>query len=173
MRRRGHDPRAAAGSTGVLGDISEGSMTLEVLVHSALVGILASYVLLALAVWNKSLGLPRLDFAKAMTMLTYGESFEGSEPSYWAGQLVIYMNGIIFTLLYTGVVAQYLPGPDLLKGVIWGAILWFVSGVFYVPFYLKEGFFLSHIHKNAWFASGLVHGAFGLVVGWLAPIVYF
>lgn len=145
-------------------------MSLEVFVHSALVGVLATYVLLALAVWNKSLGMPRLDFGKAMTMMTFGESYEGREPPYFAGHFIVYMNGIFFALLYTSVVAHYLPGPPLLKGAIWGAILWFVSGVFYVPFVLKEGFFLSHIHKMAWFASGIVHGAFGLVIGWLAPI---
>ena len=145
-------------------------MLLEFYVQTIIAGILGTYVLLALAVWNSRLGMPRLDFAAAMANLTYGESFEGSKPPYWAGMIVIYFNGVIFALLYSTVIAQYLPYDPIIKGAIWGAILWFISGIFYVPFVLKEGFFLSHIHPMAWFASGIVHGAYGVVIGWLAPI---
>ena len=66
---------------------------------------------------------------------------------------------------------EYLPleqGP--LKGAAWGVILWAISGVFYVPFYLKEGFMLRHIHPMAWLTSLKVHGIYGLFVGWIAPI---
>ena len=132
-------------------------------------GIIASYGLLVMALWAGGLGLPRLDFARAMAERTYGESFDGQAP-YWAGQAVIYLNGIFFALIYATVVGRYLPGPELLRGAIWGAILWFVSGVFFVPLFLKEGFFLSHIHKNAWITSAMVHGVWGLIVGWLSPI---
>ena len=142
---------------------------LDFILLSIISGILASYVLLANALWLQSLKLPRLDFSTAMANLTYGEQFEG-KPPYFAGMIVIYFNGIIFALLYSTVVAQYLPGEPIVKGAIWGAILWFFSGIFYVPFILKEGFFLSHIHPMAWFSSGIVHGMYGLVVGWLAPI---
>ena len=60
--------------------------------------------------------------------------------------------------------------PSLLKGAVWGIILWFVSGIFYVPVYLKEGFMLSHIHPLAWLTSLKVHIAYGLMVGWIAPL---
>ena len=75
-------------------------MTLEFIVQTVLTGLLAAYILLVMALWNTRLGLPRLDFAKAMAALTYGESFEGKDPPYWAGQIVIYINGVFFTLLY-------------------------------------------------------------------------
>ncbi len=144
-------------------------MPLESIIVTIIAGIVATYGLLVTALWAGGLGLPRLDFARAMAELTYGESFEGQAP-YWAGQAVIYLNGIFFALIYATVVAQYLPGPDLLRGVIWGAILWFVSGVFFVPLFLKEGFFLVHVDKNAWATSAMVHGVWGMIVGWLSPI---
>ncbi len=144
-------------------------MPLESIVITIIAGIIATYGLLIMARWAFRLGLPRLDFSRAMAELTYGESFEGQAP-YWAGQLVIYLNGIFFALIYATVVARYLPGPDLVKGVIWGGILFVMSGVFYVPLFLREGFFLSHIHKNAWITSAMVHGVWGLIVGWLSPI---
>ena len=144
-------------------------MPLESIIVTIIAGIVATYGLLVIALWAGGLGLPRLDFSRAMAELTYGESFEGQAP-YWAGQAVIYLNGIFFALIYATVVGKYLPGPDLLRGAIWGAILWFVSGVFFVPLFLKEGFFLSHIHKNAWATSAMVHGVWGMIVGWLSPI---
>ena len=144
-------------------------MPLESIVITIIAGIIATYGLLVMALWAFRLGLPRLDFSRAMAELTYGESFEGQAP-YWAGQSVIYLNGIFFALIYATVVAQYLPGPPLVKGVIWGGILFVMSGAFYVPLFLREGFFLSHIHKNAWITSVMVHGVWGLIVGWLSPI---
>lgn len=145
-------------------------MPLESIVTTIIASIVATYGLLVIALWAGALGLPRLDFSRAMAERTYGESFEGQAP-YWAGQAVIYLNGVFFALIYATVVGQYLPGPDLLRGAIWGAVLWFVSGVFFVPLFLKEGFFLSHIHKNAWITSAMVHGVWGLIVGWLSPVL--
>ncbi|NQV56336.1 MAG: hypothetical protein HQ503_10800 [Rhodospirillales bacterium] len=146
-------------------------MTLEFLALTIFAGIGATYILLAMAIWNSRLGLPRLDFGKAMSMLTYAETYEGQDPPYWAGTAVVYANGIFFTLLYSTYVAQFLPGTPLIQGAIYGVILWAVSGIFYVPVYLREGFFLSHLHPMAWFASLIAHGAFGLVLGWLAPVM--
>ena len=147
-------------------------MELSFIVQSIVAGILATYVLLVLAIWNSRLGMPRLDFSAAMAAVTYGDSFEGQKPPYWAGMLVIYFNGVIFALLYSYAIGPHLPYHPLINGAIWGAVLWFISGIFYVPFILKEGFFLSHIHGMAWFASGIVHGAYGLMVGWLAPVAH-
>ncbi len=144
-------------------------MPLESIVITIIAGIIATYGLLVMALWAFRLGLPRLDFSRAMAELTYGESFEGQAP-YWAGQAVIYLNGIFFALIYATVVAQYLPGPDLVKGAIWGGVLFLISGVFFVPLFMREGFFLSHIHKNAWITSAMVHGVWGMIVGWLSPI---
>ncbi|MDA0238529.1 MAG: hypothetical protein O3A84_00700 [Proteobacteria bacterium] len=156
------------------------SITLEFLVHSILVGILASYVLLAMALWSDSLGLPRLDFSRAMANVTYARTFEkdvgpgagvdAPNTPYWPGMIVIYFNGIIFGLVFTTYVGQYLPGDAIFRGAVYGVILWAVSGVFYVPFILREGFFLSHIHPMAWFSSLIVHGMYGGVMGMFAPI---
>lgn len=145
-------------------------MHIGLLASAAFAGIIATYVLLILAVWAPAVGLPRLDFARAMANLSYGDSVKGEVP-YLAGITVIYMNGIIFSLLFALVVGAYLPGIPVVRGAIWGVILFAVSGVFFVPVFLKEGFFLNHIHRNAWITSLIVHGAWGVVVGWLAPIV--
>ena len=142
---------------------------------------MGTYGLLTMALWADSLGLPRLDFSRAMANVTYARTFEkdvkpgagvdAPNTPYWPGMIVIFMNGVFFALLYSSVVAQWIPieqGP--LKGAIWGVALWFVSGVFYVPFYLREGFMLSGVHPLAWLTSLKVHIIYGLFVGWIAPI---
>ena len=144
-------------------------MELSFFLICVLAGLSATYCMLVMGLWADRMKMAKLDFGKGMGMLTYGESFDGNPP-YFAGQLVVYFNGAFFALFYATVAAGYLPGPDPIKGAIWGVILWFISGVFFVPVVLREGFFLSHIHKNAWFSSLVVHGIWGLVVGWIAPI---
>ena len=145
-------------------------MQLDIFGSVILAGIVATYGLLIMALWAYRIGLPRLDFSRAMADLTYSESFDGNAP-YWAGHVVIYFNGVIFALIYAAAVGEYLPGIPVMKGVIWGVILWFVSGIFFVPVYLREGFFLSGVHKNAWLSSLMVHVVYGLIIGWLSPIV--
>ncbi len=156
-------------------------MEIDFFLMSAFAGIMATFGLLVMANWADSLGLPRLDFSRAMANLTYSRTFEEDAPPgatgggpntpYWPGMIVIYFNGVFFALLYSSVIAKYIPiDPPVLKGAAYGVILWFVSGIFYVPVFLKEGFMLTHIHKNAWITSLMVHGTFGLFCGWIAPI---
>lgn len=145
-------------------------MPLETFVVIILSGLLGSYGLLTLALWLPGMGLPRLDFAKAMSMFMYGESYDGNPP-YISGVAAVYLNGIFFALLYATFFAHYLPDlHPLLRGGIWGVILFTISGLWFVPHFLKEGYFLSHIHKHAWIGSLIVHTAYGVMVGWLCPV---
>lgn len=145
-------------------------MTLEFLVHVAIAGFLATYCHLIAALWVKSIGLPRLDLSRAMADFTYGESFSEGPP-YWAGQFVICVNGIIFALIYATLVAQYLPGPPPLRGVLFGLLLFVFSGLLFEPIFVRKGFFLSKIGGRAWITALIVHVVWGLIVGWLSPVL--
>ena len=82
-------------------------------------------------------------------------------------------NGIVFALLYSSVAAKYLPaigGYEFTKGIIYGEILFVLAGLIYVPIFFRIGFFAVKAHPFAWTTSALVHGIFGLIVGWLAPV---
>jgi hypothetical protein len=166
-------------------------MDIEFFAMAVFAGIMGSYALVALSLWADSLGLPRLDFSRAMSKVTYARTFEedvapgagvdAPNTPYWPGMIVLFMNGIFFALLYAswthefmpaGMLAELLPvSLPVLKGALWGIVLWFVSGIFYVPFYLKEGFMLSGIHPLAWLTSLKVHIAYGMMVGWIAPVL--
>ena len=147
-------------------------MTLEFLVHAALAGFIATFVMMVFAQWADRYGLPRVDFAHEQAELTLREVVHGPS-AYFLGLWILHMNGIVFALLYSSVVAKHLPmiaGYGFTRGIIFGEILFVAAGLIYVPIFFRLGFFAVKAHPLAWTTSALVHGIFGLIVGWLAPV---
>jgi hypothetical protein len=106
-----------------------------------------------------------------MTQLTFGDSFEGRAPYGW-GIVLLHVNGILFALLYATVVGPYLPGELLVvRGLIWGVILFFGAQLIFVPIFLQGGIFSFKHGPKAWITALLVHVLYGVVVGWLSPIL--
>ncbi|MBT5032582.1 MAG: hypothetical protein HOM55_09850 [Proteobacteria bacterium] len=145
-------------------------MEFEFFIVVTLTGILAAYLHLVMGQWAGRIGLFRLDFSRVMADLSYGESFEG-EPSYWAGQIAVMLNGVFFAFLYATVIGPHLPGEPVVRGFLYGLILFFGSGLFFIPIYIKDGIFMHHVSSKAWISLLLVHLVFGLVVGWLSPVL--
>lgn len=147
-------------------------MTLEFLVHSALAGLIATYVLMVFAQWADRYGLPRVDFAHEQAELTLRDVVHGA-PAYFIGLGILHMNGVVFSLLYSSVFAKYIPtigGYEVIRGIIYGEILFVLAGLIYVPIFFRIGFFAVKAHPFAWTTSMLVHGIFGAIVGWLGPV---
>jgi hypothetical protein len=145
-------------------------MDLEFIIQASVAGILGGYVLLIFALWAPRYGLPRLDFPRGMTQLTFGDSFEGPAP-YGLGIALLHVNGILFALLYATVVGPLLPGELVVRGLIWGVILFFGAQLIFVPIFLKGGIFSLKHGPKAWITALLVHVLYGVVVGWLSPIL--
>lgn len=145
-------------------------MSLETFVMTAIAGLLATYGLITVALVAPRIGLPRIDFARAMADLYWAESFDGKAP-FWMGNAIIYVNGIIFALIYATWVGQLLPGHELVRGLIWGGILYIGAEIIFVPIFLRGGLFSLKAHKMAWLTSLLVHAVWGFVVGWLSPVL--
>ncbi len=137
---------------------------------TVIAGVVATHCTLAMALWAYRLGLPRADFPAGMADLTYGPAFAEAKPPYWSGLFVINLNGLFFAFMYATVFGPLLPGPPMLRGAIYGGLLFFASGLFFQPLFLRLGWFLAKAHPKAWITSAMVHGIFGLVCGWLAPI---
>ena len=145
-------------------------MEFEFFIVVTLTGILAAYLHLVMGQWAGRIGLFRLDFSRVMADLSYGESFEG-EPSYWAGQIAVMLNGVFFAFLYATVIGPHLPGEPVVRGFLYGLILFFGFCLFFIPIYIKDGIFMHHVSSKAWISLLLVHLVFGLVVGWLSPVL--
>jgi len=88
----------------------------------------------------------------------------------WAiGMVAHVMNGVvIFPLAYAFVVFRYLPGPPLLRGILWGTFLWLVAEVIVMPMG-GAGFFSSEIGgAKAVFAALMGHLVYGALLGYIA-----
>ena len=92
----------------------------------------------------------------------------------WAiGMATHLVNGVvIFTLVYAFAIFRYLPGPPLLKGVLWGAVLWLVAEAMVMPM-AGAGFFSSEIGgAKAVFAALMGHLVYGALLGYIAgPVI--
>ena len=88
---------------------------------------------------------------------------------YAIGMAAHLVNGIvIFPLVYVFIVFRYLPGPPLLRGVIWGAVLWLAAETMVMPM-AGAGFFRSEIGgAKAVFAALMGHLVYGALLGYIA-----
>ena len=136
----------------------------------AAAGIIATYVHMVFALWAPRYGLPRLDFAKMLAEMSFGESFDG-EPPYWLGLLALHLNGIVFALLYATVFGPLLVGTGVVRGLAYGGLLLLGSQCIFVPVFMRGGFFGLKHDRRAWMTAVVVHAIYGLIVGWLSPIL--
>ena len=133
-------------------------------------GFFATYAHLLTAKWVDGVGLPKLDLSAAISELTFADAYDG-KPPYLLGTGVILINGILLALIYATLVAPLLPGSLLVRGLLWGLFLFLVSGCFFAPVIMKDGFFMSKVHSRAWVTALIVHLEYGAIIGWLCPVV--
>ncbi|MFQ5693239.1 MAG: hypothetical protein ACE5IM_09375 [Nitrospinota bacterium] len=133
-------------------------------------GFLATYAHMVVALVAGKTGMVRLDFGKGLSHLLFGESYDGAPP-YWLGLATVHLHGILFALLYATVAGAYLPGPPLVRGLIWGGLLLIFSQCFFNPVVTGHGFFSRKLHPRAWQSAVVAHAVYGAVVGWLCPII--
>ncbi len=145
-------------------------MTVEFFMKASLAGFFATYVHMLLGLWAPHIGLPRLDFAGRMASLSFTDSFE-EPPPYTLGLAILFLNGIFFTILYATVIGPLLPGTPLMRGMMMTGILYIASQAFFVPLFMHAGFFGSKNKERTYITVIIVYGAFGLVLGWLSPVL--
>jgi uncharacterized membrane protein YagU involved in acid resistance len=89
--------------------------------------------------------------------------------SYALGMVMHLMLGIIvFPLVYAFVLFERLPGAPVVKGVIWGLILFVMAAVIVMPM-AGGGFLMSNIGgMMALMASLMGHAVYGAILGSIA-----
>jgi hypothetical protein len=146
-------------------------MTLEFVLHVAIAGLLATYLHIVLAAWGHKLGMEHANLCRGMANLTFGKGYEGEPPLIW-GFAIIHLNGVLFALLYAAVLAKHIPvDPPVLKGLIYAGVLLIISGFFFIPVVLEGGLFGQKHGSKSWMTTVFVHGAWGVTLGWLCPIL--
>jgi uncharacterized membrane protein YagU involved in acid resistance len=89
--------------------------------------------------------------------------------SWIAGMVLHFVNGtVIFPLIYTAVLYHVLPGGPVVKGLIWGAVLWLLAQILVMPM-MGGGFFSANAGgMPAVIGSLMGHLVYGLLLGALA-----
>ena len=88
----------------------------------------------------------------------------------WAiGMAAHLMNGVvIFPLVYAFIAFRYLPGTPVLRGLLWGTVLWLAAETMVMPM-AGAGFFSSEIGgAKAVFAALMGHLVYGALLGYIA-----
>ena len=134
------------------------------------VSFLATYAHLVFALIADKIGMVKLDFGKGLSMLLFGEAYEG-KPPYALGLIAVHLNGIIFGLMYATVGAGYICGPPVFRGLVWGGALLIFSQCVFNPLITGHGFFSRKMHPRAWQTALIAHAIYGGVLGWLSPIL--
>lgn len=141
------------------------------IVLAVLGGLVATLLLSALIYVGPVLGFPFINIP-----LLVGGMFVGkAQPAFWIGYWVFFVVGVgvfapLLALLWT-----FLPGNStsfggaLLKGLIWGGLLWVVGGVLLPAFYAVNVLADEGLSNPGFFAYRLgALGAASLLLGHLA-----
>ncbi len=145
-------------------------MEFDFLLAVATVGFLATYFHLVFAVTADRVGLARLDLAKGTGMLIFGESY-GGNPPHLLGFAAVHLNGIIFALVYATVVGPMMSGPNVLRGLAFGGLLYLYAQCIHVPIFMKGGLFSHKVNPRAWLTAAIAHAIYGVILGWLSPLL--
>ncbi|MFZ2452384.1 MAG: DUF6789 family protein [Methylovulum miyakonense] len=89
--------------------------------------------------------------------------------NYALGMAAHIMLGVlVFPLLYALLVGRLLPGAPVIKGMIWGVILWLIAEILVMPM-AGAGFFMSEIGgMKAVMAALMGHLLYGGLLGVIA-----
>jgi len=87
---------------------------------------------------------------------------------YAIGMVAHIMKGvIIFPLIYVFIYG-YLPGSPVVRGLVWGAVLWLMAAAVVMPM-AGAGFFMANIGGMMAAIAALVgHLVYGGLLGWVA-----
>ena len=86
--------------------------------------------------------------------------------SWTVGMIMHVLLGIfIFPLAYASVARQWLPGPKVVRGVLWGLVLWVVA-MFVMSPMMGKGFFMGGMPQGV--AAFLAHVVYGALLGAIA-----
>jgi len=72
---------------------------------------------------------------------------------------------VIFSLAYASVARQWLPGPNVARGILWGLVLWIVA-MFVMSPMMGKGLFMGGMPQGV--AAFFAHAVYGALLGSIA-----
>ena len=143
---------------------------------AALVGVIATAIATYFGYVFPAIGLPTVPWPLFNGVLGAPVEEFGTPASYFVGQSIHFVNGVVFTILYAALALHVLPfrnthGGNILKGILYSVVLTIISlGVLvpyaYVP---KQGFGLFTFYgPDGWKLPAAVllwHVIWGFFIG--------
>lgn len=152
--------------------------TSEIQIVSGLVAATAATLFAtSLGYWFKGVGWTPFDFNSLNGLLWSGAAAGNglklsADSSFAVGVWAHTVQGIFFGLLFVFVIHPNWPGglsqrDNLLKGLVWGWLLWLISSSIWMPLLFSSGFLFSTWGYVNLFYNFIWHSGFGLTLGLL------
>jgi uncharacterized membrane protein YagU involved in acid resistance len=127
-------------------------------------GLIGTAAMTALLLVEPSVGLPQIAIGQILSTAL------GLVPAYLTvgpavGWCVDFLAGVAFALVYAGVFERRLPGGALVRGAIYGMIVFVLAQLVFTP--LVGGGVFSRGDLEMIAGSLLGHLVYGAVVGWI------
>ncbi|MCI0404799.1 MAG: DUF1440 domain-containing protein [candidate division Zixibacteria bacterium] len=132
-------------------------------------GFVATLAMTMLMYVAPMMGMPKMDIAAMLGGMLGGGMPEPMGGAWLVGMLIHFVNGtIIFPLIFAFLLYSRFPGAPVVKGILWGLILWFLAQIMVMPM-MGAGFFAGNTPQPFMtvFGSLMGHLVYGVILGWL------
>lgn len=132
--------------------------------RAAAAGLVGTGVMTALLLVEPSVGLPKIAMGQVLSSsLGLASAHLAIGPAL--GWLLHFVIGILLALVYAAAFDRRLPGPALARGLIYGALVFVVAQLVFMP--LVGGGVFSHGDVELLAGSLLGHLVYGGLTGWI------
>jgi uncharacterized membrane protein YagU involved in acid resistance len=132
--------------------------------RAAAAGLVGTGVMTALLLVEPSVGLPKIAMGQVLSSsLGLASAHLAIGPAL--GWLLHFVIGMLLALVYAAAFDRRLPGPALARGLIYGALVFVVAQLVFMP--LVGGGVFSHGDVELLAGSLLGHLVYGGLTGWI------
>lgn len=132
--------------------------------RATVAGVIGTAVLTALWLVEPSIGLPKIAIGQILSSIM-SVSVAHSSVGAVGGWIVHFIVGILLALIYAWMFVGRLSGPSVVRGMIYGALVFVVAQCVFMPL-VGAGFF-ARGDVELLIGSLLGHLVYGGVVGWI------
>jgi uncharacterized membrane protein YagU involved in acid resistance len=132
--------------------------------RAAAAGLIATAVMTALLLVEPSVGLPKIAMGQVLST-ALGLASAHLATGAGLGWLLHFLIGMLLALIYAAYFEHRLPGGPLMRGLLYGVLVFVVAQLLFMP--LVGGGVFSHGDPELLTGSLIAHLVYGGLVGWI------